>query len=104
MKNGTYSLNVSTWKNLEQRIVIFDYVVIGRGYKSVVSYLTSASNYDPRLFITPFAVEVWLLIGVTALLVIICKFFGDRFARQISGDNQSRLLSAKWMISIELIA
>ena len=104
VSNGTYPMVACTWKNLEHRIGIFDFVVIGSGYKSVVAYYPSASSYDPRLFIRPFVTEVWPLIGAIPLLVMICTFFGDRFAINRSGNNQSRLLSTKLMISIAWIS
>ena len=103
VRNGTYPLSVSTWRNLDHRIGIFDFVNAGTGYKEIIAYNPRAPTFDPKLFLRPFSSNVWTTIGFTYLSAVSIYSISGRFTKNNFNPNQSTFSASKLIFFVAWI-
>ena len=69
--NGDYAFTLSYWWNVESRLGMCDYILVGQGIKYIFTFLPQPLDYDATLFTRPFQNDVWIVIsGISIILLM----------------------------------
>ena len=101
---GNYPLGLCFWFNLESRIGMFDYVIVGHGIQYVMALIPQLPEYDSELFTRPFRNEAWWMIGMMTMVIIVCFIISWIFSRHSTKRNSLRLIrSVAWLMYLLII-
>ena len=90
---GKYQFSMSTWVWKEERQDMFDFASIVTD-QSALGITLKAKDIDYTLFIRPFRLEVWLLIGFIVITFLLATIAPYLFAPNFGKSNSYRMIVA----------